>query len=72
VPLVAATVGITACWLLAAALVTTQIWFPYRYWDVVALEPVGWLVLLRDLVLVALLALLLGAIRPGSGEPRNS
>jgi hypothetical protein len=72
VPLVAATVGVAACWLLAAALVITQIWFPYRYWDVVALQPVGWLVLLRDLLLVALLALLVAAIRPGSGELRSS
>jgi hypothetical protein len=72
VPLVAATVGIAACWLLAAALVTTQIWFPHRYWDVVALQSVGWLVLLRDLLLVALFALLLTAIRPGSEEPRSS
>jgi uncharacterized membrane protein len=72
VPLVAGTVGITACWLLAAALVTTQIWFPYRYWDVVALQPVGWLVLLRDLLLVALFGLLLAAIRPGPAEPRSS
>jgi uncharacterized membrane protein len=72
VPLVAGTAGITACWLLAAALVTTQVWFPYRYWDVVALRPVGWLVLLRDLLLVALFALLLAAIRPGSAEPRSS
>jgi hypothetical protein len=72
VPLVAAAAGVTACWLLAAALVTTQIWFPYRYWDVVALRPVGWLVLLRDLLLVALFALLLAAIRRGSAEPRSS
>jgi hypothetical protein len=72
VPLVAATAGITACWVLAATLVITQIWFPYRYWDVVALQPVGWLVLLRDVLLVALFALLLAAIRPGSAEPRSS
>ena len=35
----------------------TQLWFPYRYWDLAlhfgALE--SWLVLVRDLVLVALL-----------------
>jgi hypothetical protein len=72
VPLVAGTVGLAACWLLAAALVTTQIWFPYRYWDVVALQPVGWLVLLRDVLLVALFAVLLAAIRPGSADPRSS
>ena len=61
VPLVAGATGLTASGLLAAALVTTQLWFPYRYWDVVALEPVGVLVLLRDLLLVALFAVLLVA-----------
>jgi uncharacterized membrane protein len=71
VPLVAGSAGITACWLFAAALVTTQIWFPHRYWDVVGLHAVGWLVLLRDLVLVALFALLLRAIRPGPAGPRT-
>ena len=46
--------------LLAATLVVTQLWFPYRYWDLAlhfaALET--WLVLVRDLLLVALFALL--------------
>jgi uncharacterized membrane protein len=71
-PLVAGTAGVAACWLLAAALVTTQLWFPHRYWDVVALQPAGWLVLVRDLLLVALLAVLVAAIRPGSEEPRSA
>ena len=46
--------------LLAAALVLTQLWFPYRYWDY-AREldaAVAWIVLARDLVLVALLVTL--------------
>jgi hypothetical protein len=72
VPLVAGTTGVTACWLLAAALVATQLWFPHRYWHVVALEPAGWLVLVRDLLLVALLVVLVAAIRPGSEEPRSA
>ncbi|HET8607286.1 MAG TPA: glycosyltransferase 87 family protein [Gaiellaceae bacterium] len=46
--------------LLAAALVVTQGWFPYRYWSLVkhfdALS--SWLVPVRDLILVALLAAL--------------
>jgi uncharacterized membrane protein len=45
--------------LLASALVLTQLWFPFRYWDLArefdALA--SWLVLARDLVLVALLVL---------------
>jgi hypothetical protein len=56
VPLVAGRRGLTASLLLAAALVVTQLWFPYRYWELAlhfgALE--SWLVLVRDLVLVAL------------------
>jgi uncharacterized membrane protein len=72
IPLVGGTAGIAVCWLFAGALVTTQLWFPHRYWDVVALEPAGWLVLVRDLLLVALLAVLVAAIRPGSGAPRTS
>jgi hypothetical protein len=72
VPLVGGSAGIAACWVFAGALVTTQLWFPHRYWDVVALEPTGWLVLVRDLLLVALLAVLVAAIRPVSGAPRTS
>jgi hypothetical protein len=72
VPLVGGSAGIAACWVFAGALVTTQLWFPHRYWQVVALEPAGWLVLIRDLLLVALLALLVAAIRPGSESTRTS
>jgi hypothetical protein len=60
IPLVAGRRGLAAATLLAAALVLTQLWFPYRYWDL-ALEfgtLESWLVLVRDLVLVALFALL--------------
>ena len=56
VPLVAGRRGLMASLLLAAALVLTQLLFPYRYWELAlhfgALE--SWLVLVRDLVLVAL------------------
>ena len=57
--------GLTALALFAAALVLTQLWFPYRYWQLAlnlgALE--SWLVLARDLVLVALLLVLLLPLR---------
>jgi len=51
--------------MLAAALVLTQLWFPFRYWDLVReLDPrVSWLVLARDLVLIALLVTLVRAVR---------
>ena len=58
IPLVAGRRGLTASALLAAALLLTQLWFPYRYWELAlqlgTLE--SWLVLVRDLVLVALFA----------------
>jgi uncharacterized membrane protein len=59
--------------MLAAALVLTQLWFPYRYWDLVReLDPrISWLVLARDLVLIALLVTLVRAVReqePGSSR----
>jgi hypothetical protein len=60
VPLIRGRRGLTASVLLAAALVVTQLWFPYRYWDLAlhfgALE--SWLVLVRDLLLVVLFAVL--------------
>jgi uncharacterized membrane protein len=69
VPAVAGAAGLAATAVLAVALVTTQLWFPFRYWDVVALEPVGWLVFARDALLVGLYAILLVALsrRRGAG-----
>jgi Glycosyltransferase family 87 len=66
IPLIAGRRGLAACGLLAAALVLTQLWFPFRYWEL-ALEfdtAASWLVLVRDLVLVALTVLLITRIRP--------
>ena len=59
VPAVAGAGGLAACAMLLVVLVTTQLWVPFRYWDVVALEPVSWLVLVRNLLLVALYVILL-------------
>jgi hypothetical protein len=58
VPLAAGRTGLTVAALLGAALATTHLWFPTRYWDVVALEPAGWLVFVRNLLLVALAVVL--------------
>ena len=58
VPLAAAVSGLGITVLFVTALVLTQLWFPTRYWDVVDLGAVGWLVLVRDLVLVGLLVAL--------------
>jgi hypothetical protein len=60
VPLVRGRRGLAASALLGAALVLTQLWFPFRYWDFALTfdETVSWLVLARDLLLVAALAVL--------------
>ncbi|MEP6909161.1 MAG: hypothetical protein ABI896_01870 [Actinomycetota bacterium] len=65
IPLVGGRRGLVATGLLGTALVLTQLWFPYRYWQLVlhfgTLQ--SWLVLLRDLVLVPLLLTLLLPLR---------
>ncbi len=60
VPLVRGRRGLWASALLAAALVLTQLWFPFRYFRLALdFEPgLSWLLLARDLVLVGLAALL--------------
>jgi hypothetical protein len=52
--------GLLATGLLGCAAVLTQIWFPFRYWELaLLLDPLSsWLVFARDLVLVGLLAVL--------------
>ena len=71
VPLVRGRRGLAAGTLLAVSLVLTQLWFPYRYWDLVLHFRAfpSWLVLARDLVLVALYAVL---IWPERTRPRDS
>jgi uncharacterized membrane protein len=55
--------------LLASALVLTQLWFPFRYWDLArefdALP--SWLVLVRDLLLVGLLVV----VAKGASDARE-
>jgi glycosyl transferase family 87 len=70
VPLVRGRWGLQASALLAAALVLTQLWFPFRYWEL-ALEfdtAASWLVLARDLVLVGLTLLLAARVRRESSR----
>ena len=60
VPLVRGRRGLAASGVLALALLLTQLWFPYRYWDLALRQDAtaSWLVFIRDLVLVALVAVL--------------
>ena len=70
VPLAAAVSGLATPVLFVTTLVLTQLWFPTRYWDVVDLGAVGWLVLVRDLVLVGLLFALVRSILTGRAPAR--
>ena len=65
VPLVRGRRGLAATGLLAGALVLTQVWFPTRYWAYALEGHLAGVVLARDLVLVALVALLGLPARPG-------
>jgi len=60
VPLVRGRRGVSASVLLGLALVLTQLWFPFRYWRLAEeFDPAAsWLLLARDLILVALAFLL--------------
>jgi len=71
VPLVAGRRGLKATGLLALAAALTQLWFPYRYWELaLEFDPVAsGLVLARDLVLVALLVVLVTGSR--REQPRS-
>ena len=72
VALVGGRVGVAAAAFLGAALVTTHLWFPTRYWDLVDLEPVGWLALVRNVLLVTLAVVLAVAVTAReSAAPRS-
>lgn len=73
VPLVAGGYGLAGSGLLLAALVLTHLWFPGRYWDLVDLDGApAWLLVSRNAALVALLAVLVVAIRRVRGSPRSA
>ena len=73
VPLVRGRRGVGACALLALALVLTQLWFPSRYFRLALGFEAGlsWLLLSRDLVVVALTALLVTSLRRGASRPES-
>jgi hypothetical protein len=63
--------GVAAVALLVAALVATQAWFPDHYWDYVRELDRAWLVLLRNVLLVALVAVL-SLPRGARARPRTT
>jgi hypothetical protein len=67
VPLVGGVAGVVATVLLGAALLAGRLWF-FDYREVFALEGVVWLVVVRDLLLVALYAVLLRTMIPSSSK----
>jgi Glycosyltransferase family 87 len=70
VPLLRGRRGVAAGALFAGVLVLTQLWFPYRYWKLVfsfAAFP-SWLVFVRDLTMLGLLAVLVVPSRPRLGS----
>jgi hypothetical protein len=71
VPLVRGRRGLWAGALLLAALVLTQIWFPFRYFRLALDFEAGlsWVLLARDLVLVALALLLASSLRRDATRP---
>jgi len=62
--------GIAAMALLLAACGLTRLWFPRTYWELVKqFDPTAsWLVLVRDIVLVALFAVLVVRARPATAR----
>ncbi len=74
VPLVRGRRGLGAGALLGVALVLTQIWFPFRYFRLALDFEVGlsWLLLARDLTLVALVTVLVVTMRRTTATRRES
>ncbi|MGZ8691928.1 MAG: glycosyltransferase 87 family protein [Gaiellaceae bacterium] len=74
VPLVRGRRGLGAGALLGVALVLTQIWFPFRYFRLALNFEVGlsWLLLARDLTLVALVTVLVVTLRRTTATRRES
>ena len=70
VPLVGGRRGLAASALFLGALVLTQLWFPSRYWHLVAFETgPSWLLVVRNVALVVLAAVLASAIGADARAP---
>ena len=74
VPLVVAARGRAPLWLLTAACAVTAVWFPARYWELIKeFDPLAsWLVLVRGVLLLVLLAVLMSPARePAPARSRS-
>jgi uncharacterized membrane protein len=77
IPLVAGTAGVVATAALVAAAGVTMTWFPGRFWHLVAVSPVSWFALLRNILLVVVLAATAWPLlrrrepQPAYAEPRG-
>jgi uncharacterized membrane protein len=69
VPLVRGRRGTAATALLTAALILTQVWFPWRYWSYVDQFHLAGVVLARNLALIALLVVLAWPAAPRATPP---
>ena len=61
-----------ACATLLCALASTRYWFPSRYSEVANLQSEGWVVLVRNALLVALFALAYASLRHGGAQMTKS
>jgi hypothetical protein len=62
VPLLSGRIRLPAAGLFGTALVLTQVYFQFRYHEIVHLEQLVWVLVARDLVLLALLVLVAAAV----------
>lgn len=71
IPLAPLAVGrfmVPSCAVLFGALGLTRVWFPSRFSEVVHMHREGWVVLARNLLLVALFAICYAALRQGGAQ----
>jgi hypothetical protein len=69
VPLLAGATGVIATGLLFSACALTMTWFPSRFFHLVAVSPVSWFVLARNLVLVALFVVVARRVLASAEQP---
>jgi hypothetical protein len=69
VPLLAGSTGLAATGLLFAACAVTMTWFPGRFFHLVAVSPVSWFVLARNILLVALFAVVARRLLASAEQP---